>query len=57
MKRVVLFYPSNKLGGSVQPRVELPLGLLSIATPLDRAGGVLEFHLRVQALYGWREPN
>ena len=38
MKRVVLFYPSNKLGGSVQPRVELPLGLLSVATPLDRAG-------------------
>ncbi len=38
MKRVVLLYPSNKLGGSVQPRVELPLGLISVATPLDRAG-------------------
>ncbi|MFC1485634.1 B12-binding domain-containing radical SAM protein [Candidatus Latescibacterota bacterium] len=38
MKRIVLFYPSNKLGMSVQPRIELPLSLLAIATPLDRAG-------------------
>ncbi len=38
MKNIVLFYPSNKLGMSVQPRIELPLSLLTITTPLDRAG-------------------
>jgi anaerobic magnesium-protoporphyrin IX monomethyl ester cyclase len=38
MKRIVLFCPSHKFGGSVQPRIELPLCLLTIATPLDRAG-------------------
>jgi hypothetical protein len=37
-RRVVLFYPSNKFGGAVQPRIELPLSLLAIGTPLDRAG-------------------
>ena len=38
MKRIVLFCPSHKFGRSVQPRIELPLSLLTIATPLDRAG-------------------
>ena len=38
MRSVVLFYPHQKFGGSVQPRTELPLSLLTIATPLDRAG-------------------
>ncbi len=38
MKSIVLFCPSHKFGGSVQPRIELPLGLLAIASPLDRAG-------------------
>jgi anaerobic magnesium-protoporphyrin IX monomethyl ester cyclase len=37
-RRVVLFFPSYKFGGSVQSRTELPLSLLSIGTPLDRAG-------------------
>jgi radical SAM superfamily enzyme YgiQ (UPF0313 family) len=43
MKRIVLFCPSHKFGGSVQPRIELPLGLLTIATPLDRAG----YHIKI----------
>ncbi|MCK5378104.1 MAG: B12-binding domain-containing radical SAM protein [Acidobacteria bacterium] len=38
MARVVLFYPFHKFGGSVQVRNELPLSLLTIATPVDRAG-------------------
>ena len=38
MKRVLLFFPSNKFGGSVQQRDQIPLSLLTIATPLDRAG-------------------
>jgi len=38
MKHIILFCPSHKIGGSVQPRIELPLGLLHISTPLDRAG-------------------
>lgn len=38
MRRILLFCPSHKFGGSVQPRIELPLCLLTIATPLDKAG-------------------
>jgi anaerobic magnesium-protoporphyrin IX monomethyl ester cyclase len=38
VKKVVLVYPSNKFGGSVQSRVELPLGLLAVGSPLARAG-------------------
>lgn len=38
MKKVVLVYPLVKLGGSVQFEYDLPLSLLSIATPLDLAG-------------------
>jgi radical SAM superfamily enzyme YgiQ (UPF0313 family) len=38
MKSVVLIYPSHKFGRSVQPRIELPVGLLTVGTPLDEAG-------------------
>jgi radical SAM superfamily enzyme YgiQ (UPF0313 family) len=38
MKRVLLFFPSSKFGGAVQERDQVPLSLLTIATPLDRAG-------------------
>ena len=38
MKSIVLFYPSLRFGEAVHPRTQLPLSLLSIATPLDRAG-------------------
>ncbi|MGD9015034.1 MAG: radical SAM protein [Candidatus Omnitrophota bacterium] len=38
MKSVILIYPSDRFGGAVQPRIELPLAMLTIATPLDRAG-------------------
>jgi anaerobic magnesium-protoporphyrin IX monomethyl ester cyclase len=54
MKRVTLFCPSHKIGGSVQPRIELPLGLLSIATPLDRDG----YHIKIidqRIDKNWRE--
>ncbi|MFO1429197.1 MAG: radical SAM protein [Candidatus Competibacteraceae bacterium] len=37
-RRIVLFQPAHRFGGAVQPRVELPQGLLAIGTPLDRAG-------------------
>ncbi len=37
-KRVVLVYPQHATGWQAQPRVELPFGLLCIATPADRAG-------------------
>jgi len=37
-QRVILFYPSHKYGMSVQPRIEIPLGLLAVGSPLDRAG-------------------
>jgi hypothetical protein len=54
MKRIVLFYPAHKLGGPVQPRIELPQSLLTIATPLDRAG--YEIRIIDQRLEGcWRE--
>ena len=54
MKRIVLFYPAHKFGGPVQPRIELPQSLLTIATPLDRAG----YNIRIidQRLEScWRE--
>ena len=52
MKNIVLFYPSHKFGMSVQPRIELPLSLLTIATPLDRAGyGVSIIDQRVDPLW------
>jgi len=35
---IVLFHPSVRLGGEVQRRMGLPLGLLAVATPLDLAG-------------------
>jgi radical SAM superfamily enzyme YgiQ (UPF0313 family) len=54
MKRIVLFCPSHKFGGSVQPRIELPLCLLSVATPLDRAGYTVRIiDQRVES--HWRE--
>jgi anaerobic magnesium-protoporphyrin IX monomethyl ester cyclase len=54
MKRVVLFCPSPKFGGSVQPRIEAPLGLLTIATPLDLAGyDVKIIDQRIDE--GWRD--
>jgi radical SAM superfamily enzyme YgiQ (UPF0313 family) len=36
--RIVLFNPAPRSGWQVQRRIELPLGLLCVATPLDRAG-------------------
>jgi radical SAM superfamily enzyme YgiQ (UPF0313 family) len=36
--QVVLFNPAPRSGWQVQRRIELPLGLLSVATPLDRDG-------------------
>jgi anaerobic magnesium-protoporphyrin IX monomethyl ester cyclase len=54
MTKVVLIYPSNKFGGSVQSRVELPLGLLAVGSPLARAGyDVKIIDQRRDA--GWRE--
>jgi len=38
MRRILLFNPAHKFGGPVQPRNELPLNLLTVATPLDRTG-------------------
>ncbi|MFC1485631.1 B12-binding domain-containing radical SAM protein [Candidatus Latescibacterota bacterium] len=35
---VVLFQPSVRVGRERQPRMNVPLGLLAIATPLDMAG-------------------
>jgi radical SAM superfamily enzyme YgiQ (UPF0313 family) len=52
--RVVLFNPAPRSGWQVQRRIELPLGLLSIATPLDRAG----CDVRIVEEYGnrrWRQ--
>lgn len=37
-KRVLLVYPRITSGWRVQPRVEVPLGLLSLAAPLRRQG-------------------
>lgn len=54
MRRVVLFNPGHKFGGPVQPRIELPLNLLTVATPLDRAGYTVKIiDQRVQL--NWRE--
>jgi anaerobic magnesium-protoporphyrin IX monomethyl ester cyclase len=54
MGRVVLFNPAHKFGGPVQPRIELPLNLLTVATPLDRAGYTVKIvDQRVQP--DWRE--
>jgi radical SAM superfamily enzyme YgiQ (UPF0313 family) len=52
--RVVLFNPAPRSGWQVQRRIELPLGLLSVATPLDRAG----WDVRIVEEYGnrrWRQ--
>jgi radical SAM superfamily enzyme YgiQ (UPF0313 family) len=51
--KVVLFNPSPRSGWQVQRRIELPLGLLSVGTPLDRAG----WDVRIVEEYGnrrWR---
>jgi anaerobic magnesium-protoporphyrin IX monomethyl ester cyclase len=37
-KRVILLYPRHITGWQAQPRVEMPMGLLCIATPISRAG-------------------
>lgn len=38
MKSIVLFYPSHRIGTAIHPRIQLPLNLLAVGTPLDRAG-------------------
>jgi radical SAM superfamily enzyme YgiQ (UPF0313 family) len=51
--RVVLFNPAPRSGWQVQRRIELPLGLLCVATPLDSAG----WDVRIVEEYGnrrWR---
>jgi radical SAM superfamily enzyme YgiQ (UPF0313 family) len=37
-KRVILVHPRHITGWQAQPRVEMPMGLLCIATPVSRAG-------------------
>ena len=37
-KKVILVYPSHTKGWEIQPWVDIPLGLLYCATPLERAG-------------------
>lgn len=52
--KVVLFNPAPRSGWQVQRRIELPLGLLCVATPLDRAG----WEVRIVEEYGnrcWRQ--
>jgi len=52
--RIVLFNPAPRSGWQAQRRIELPLGLLSVATPLDRAG----WKVRIVEEYGnrrWRQ--
>ena len=52
--KIVLFNPAPRSGWQVQRRIELPLGLLTIATPLDRAG----WKVRIVEEYGnrrWRQ--
>ncbi|MCX7886029.1 MAG: hypothetical protein N3B01_02070, partial [Verrucomicrobiae bacterium] len=46
--KVVLFNPAPRSGWQVQRRIELPLGLLCAATPLDRAG----WDVRIVEEYG-----
>ena len=54
MKKVILFFPSAKLGNSVQFEYDLPLSLLAIATPLDINGYEIKIiDQRVDRL--WRE--
>lgn len=54
MKRIILFYPSPKFGGPIQPRIELPQSLLTIAGPLDRAGySILIIDQRLESQ--WRQ--
>jgi radical SAM superfamily enzyme YgiQ (UPF0313 family) len=51
--KVVLFNPAPRSGWQVQRRIELPLGLLCVASPLDRAG----WDVRIVEEYGnrrWR---
>jgi radical SAM superfamily enzyme YgiQ (UPF0313 family) len=51
--KVVLFNPAPRSGWQVQRRIELPLGLLTVATPLDKAG----WEVRIVEEYGnrrWR---
>jgi radical SAM superfamily enzyme YgiQ (UPF0313 family) len=49
--RVILFNPAPRSGWQAQRRIELPLGLLSVGTPLDRAG----WTVRIVEEYGnWR---
>lgn len=48
--RIVLFNPAPRSGWQVQRRIELPLGLLSVATPLDRDG----WDVRIVEEYGNR---
>jgi anaerobic magnesium-protoporphyrin IX monomethyl ester cyclase len=52
--QIVLFNPAPRSGWQVQRRIELPLGLLSVASPLDRAG----WRVRIVEEYGnqhWRD--
>lgn len=54
MKRVLLFYPLPKFGGPIQPRIELPQGLLAVAGPLDQSGySVRIIDQRLES--GWRD--
>ena len=54
MRSVVLVYPRHTHGWEAQPWVDMPMGLLCVASPLDRAGyRVSIIDQRVER--GWRE--